>query len=89
MSMKDKKKTTEKVRVGTVVGEYGEILNEIYEGDMLGWLDYDASFIPETVLFYDGCFMVRDNYSIDSIRTIDTSLRIVIGNIHDKPELLK
>ena len=33
--MKDKKKTTEKVRVGTVVGEYGEILNEIYEGDKI------------------------------------------------------
>lgn len=31
--MKDTKQ--EKIRVGTVVGEYGEILNEIYEGDRI------------------------------------------------------
>lgn len=27
--------TKEKIRVGTVVSEYGEILSEIYEGDKI------------------------------------------------------
>ena len=75
--------------IGQFTGFLDKKGNEIYEGDMLGWWNYDASFIPETVLFYDGCFMIKDDYSIDSISTIDTSLRIVIGNIHDKPGLLK
>ena len=75
--------------IGQFTGFLDKKGNEIYEGDMLGWWNYDASFIPETVLFYDGCFMIKDDYSFDSISTIDTSLRIVIGNIHDKPGLLK
>ena len=75
--------------IGQFTGFLDKKGNEIYEGDMLGWWNYDASFIPETVLFYDGCFRIKDDYSIDSISTIDTSLRIVIGNIHDKPGLLK
>ena len=33
--MKTSNAKQEKVRVGTVIGEYGEILNEIYEGDKI------------------------------------------------------
>ena len=33
--MKTSNEKQERVRVGTVVSEYGEILNEIYEGDKI------------------------------------------------------
>ena len=33
--MKTTNANIEKIRVGTVIGEYGEILNEIYEGDKI------------------------------------------------------
>lgn len=73
--------------VGQFTGLKDKNENEIYEGDILGYPE-DVDFLPETVIFKDGCFMVKDDYTTIAINAIDTEDRTIIGNIHDNPELL-
>lgn len=75
--------------IGQFTGLFDKNGKEIYEGDILAWYYNDKNFITETILFHDGCFMVRDTCCIGYISAIDTSLRVVIGNIHDGQNLLK
>ena len=60
---------------------------EIYEGDILG-IPEDVDFLPETVIFKEGCFMAQDDYTTIAMNSIDTECRTIIGNIHDNPELI-
>lgn len=61
---------------------------EIYEGDILVCPE-DMDFLPETVIFKEGCFMVKDDYATITINSVDTEYRTIIGNIHDNPDILK
>lgn len=61
---------------------------EIYVGDILGCPE-DDYFLNEAVIFAEGCFMVKDDYTTTPMCAIDTQYRTIIGNIHDNPELLK
>lgn len=60
---------------------------EIYEGDILGCPE-DNYFLHEAVIFAEGCFMVKDDYTTTPMCAIDTQYRAVIGSIHDTPDLL-
>lgn len=60
--------------------------NEIYEGDILG-IQNDPYFLPEIVIYAEGCFMAKDDYTTIPISAVDTHCRTVVGNIHDNPEL--
>lgn len=76
---------------GTTVGQFTGLLDkngkEIYEGDILGCPE-DNYFLNEAVIFAEGCFMVKDDYTTTPVCAIDTQDRTVIGNIHDNPELI-
>ena len=61
---------------------------EIYEGDILTCPE-DVDFLPETVIFKEGCFMAKDDYTTIAMNAIDTDYRNITGNIYDNPELLK
>ena len=74
--------------VGQFTGLLDKSGKEIYEGDVLGCLE-DEDFLPEIVIFKDGCFMAEDSYTTIAMNTIDTEYRTIIGNIHDDPELVK
>ena len=68
--------------VGQFTGLLDKSGKEIYEGDVLGCLE-DEDFLPEIVIFKDGCFMAEDSYTTIAMNTIDTEYRTIIGNIHD------
>lgn len=74
------------------VGQYTGLKDakgrEIYEDDILGCPE-DCDFLPEAVIFTEGCFMVKDDYTTTAMHAIDTQYRTIIGNIHDNPELLE
>lgn len=73
--------------VGQFTGLHDKNGKEIYEGDILDFPE-DKDFLPETVIFNEGCFMVEGDYSTIAMNTIDTEYRTIISNIHDNPELL-
>jgi len=60
---------------------------EIYEGDILG---YGENVPAREVIFENGAFRLSDSTNhADQIIVIDTAKRLlVIGNIHQNPELL-
>lgn len=76
---------------GTTVGQFTGLLDkngkEIYEGDILGCPE-DNYFLNEAVIFAEGCFMVKDDYTTTPVCAIDTQDRTVIGNIHDNSSLI-
>lgn len=73
--------------VGLFTGLLDKNGKEIYEGDILGIPD-DCDFSPELVIFAEGCFMVKDDYTTIAMNEVDAEYRTIIGNIHDHPELL-
>ena len=60
---------------------------EIYEGDILSFPN-DDSADREVIIFEDGCFQVDDKWFKTALCRIDTHERIIIGNIHDNPEMI-
>ena len=70
----------------TTVGQYTGLKDkngkEIYEGDIIG-IPEDVDFLPETVIFKEGCFMAQDDYTAIAMNSIDTEYRTIIGNIHN------
>lgn len=74
--------------VGQFTGLCDKNGKEIYEDDILGCPE-DSYFLHEAVIFADGCFMVKDDYTTTPMCAIDAQYRTVIGNIHDNPELMK
>lgn len=73
--------------VGQFTGLCDKNGKEIYEGDILGFYE-DPDFLPETVIFSEGSFIVKDDYTTTAMSAIDTECRTIIGNIYDNPELL-
>lgn len=73
------------------VGQFTGLLDkngkEIYEGDILGCPE-DNYFLNEAVIFTEGCFMVKDDYTTTPMCAIDAQYRTVIGNIYDNPSLI-
>lgn len=73
--------------VGQFTGLHDKNGKEIYEGDILGCPE-DGYFLNEVVIFAEGCFMVKDDYTTTPMCAIDAQYRTVIGNIHDNPSLI-
>lgn len=69
------------------VGQYTGLKDvnkvEIYEGDILG-IPENVGFLPETVIFINGCFMADDGYTRSPLCHINTVCRVVVGNIHEQ-----
>lgn len=60
----------------------------IYEGDILSF-PYEGVADTEVIIFEDGCFQVDDGWEMTAICCLDTSARIIVGNVFDNPELIK
>ena len=73
--------------VGQFTGLNDKDGKEIYEGDVVRWMGYDDEVIFELVEYGDGCFHL-DDYAILNCEEIKTNNLIVVGNIHDNPELI-
>lgn len=69
-------------------GLYDKNNKEVYEGDVLRFYDED---IPSEVVFafVDGALMAVYTSALDVRSSWPANDMIIIGNIHDNPELLK
>ena len=66
-------------------GEKDKNGKEIYEGDILESTMYDGGKINDQVRFEDGCFAA--GLAVSTCWEFEDTL-LVIGNIHENPELL-
>lgn len=73
--------------VGQFTGLYDKNGQEIYEGDIVTF-DNHLQGISQVVYDYAGFMVESQNYST-AIRYSMTNHIVVVGNIHDNPELLK
>jgi uncharacterized phage protein (TIGR01671 family) len=69
-------------------GRYDKNNKEVYEGDVLRFYDED---IPSEVVFafVDGALMAVYTSALDVRSSWPVNDMVIIGNIHDNPELLK
>lgn len=74
--------------IGQFTGLYDSDGKEIYDGDILS-IQSIPDYAKEVVVFRNGCFNVRSCGFYESMASIETSERSIIGNIHDNPELIK
>lgn len=71
--------------VGEFAGLYDKSRKEIYEGDIVKWIDSDGNERQDVVTWMNGGLcLCNSSYTVGHYGNIE-----VIGNIHENPELLK
>ena len=60
---------------------------EIYEGDIVTFIDYKTFNFTGIVGFDNGSFMIKSKSAVTHYRWLDYEIEI-IGNVHENPELL-
>ena len=69
-------------------GQYDKNKKEVYEGDVLRFYDEDTP-LDVVLAFVDGALMVVYTSKLDVRCSWAVNDMVIIGNIHDNPELLK